>query len=641
MTAWLGSDIAKQRYRQRPQRWSGRRALRRFRAHHASLSRVTPLGRSNSPSLSGASLPSPTARPTRHRRSKSIRPGSTPPRDIPRLKSFDKRIDKLGDHLSPTEIVLRWLQETLKFGSMNDLGEALATKPDSAWPLFRLPKEAERAAKASMPDMPKDKIDARVREYVRDVVSLWRLHLEVNGRIDEQFRPAAGLIVYFLSKLRSRSRERASLSDARDACRDLPYPLDAETAAAVEAALEHRVVSWNCLRDAETIEDWVLDDPTADEYISDAALASTVRRVERRLKALVRSKVIRSAKRVSLSALPHAFLSAAPLLDGRWIDTTVLELAEFGVILADGGFRRQESEDPHPLAGEEFVQLNQRGEPTPVNDESWLEARRIAAVRVRGYRGRRRVIDGRDYVELSLYQRWRKRSLGSRLDAATESGFLASDWNKWVKNQKPAPALAGVTVQPLDPLVDADDWTVHDSDRARSLQAARANLIANLLPDASDPGSSTAVVMDADSAGLASRGDALELLVRIEGLPRAVDRIRARYFKNHEIVFADRADALDTCRTGIHVVLSNLEEDRGGDDSWIARLSHPSIPDEGESADSDYADHEKRVQERISHAAGNTTRELVHRAHFEALNFVGEFSAAQAVIDKELEATFG
>ena len=524
---------------------------------------------------------------------------------------------------------------------MNELSEALAAKPDSAWPLFRLPKEAERAAKASMPDMPKDKIDARVREYVRDVVFLWRLHLEVNGRIDDQLRPAAGLIVYFLSKLRSRSRERASLSYARDACRDLPYPLDAETAAAVEAALEHRVVSWNCLRDAETIEDWVFDDPDADEDMSDEELADISHAVERGLRNLVRRKVIRSGRFVSLPTSPHRCLNTAPLLDGRWIDTTVLELAELGVILADGGFRRQESEDPHPLAGEEFVQPNQQGEASPVNDESWLKARRIAAVRVRGYRGRRRVIDGRDYVELALYQRWRKRSLGSRLDASTESGFVATDWNDWVKNQKPAPTLAGVTVQPLDPLVDADDWTVHDSDRARSLQAARANLIANLLPDASDPGSSTAVEMDADSAGVASRDDALEVLVRIEGLAHAVVRIRARYFKNHEIVFANLADTVDACRTGIHAVLAILEEDRGGDDSWIARLSDPSIPDEGESADSDYADHEKRVHERIADAARNTTRELVHRSHFEALDFIGEFRAAQAVIDKELEATFG
>ena len=33
-----------------------------------------------------------------------------------------------------------------------------------------------------------------------------------------------------------------------------------ETAAvAVEAALEHRVESWNLLREAETVEEWVLE----------------------------------------------------------------------------------------------------------------------------------------------------------------------------------------------------------------------------------------------------------------------------------------------------------------------------------------------------------------------------------------------
>ena len=560
------------------------------------------------------------------------------------MKSFNKRIDKLGDHLSPTDIVLRWLQESLRSPSMHEHVVALTAMPKSAWPLPRLTGEAERAATASMPGMPQDKIDARVREYFHDVVFLWHLHLEVNGRIDEQFRSAAGLIVYFLSKLRSRSRERASLSDARGGFRDLPYPLDAETAAAVEAALANQVQSWASLGDASTIVDWPYEvnqpDKVGDEDF-DESRARAYRKVERGLRRLVRSKEVKPGKVVSLLDSPHPFLSSAPLLDGRWIDVIALELAEMGVILKDCDWTPRESGDSHPLAFAEFVRADAEGDLSPIDDASWLDARQASTDRVRSYRRRRRVISGRSYVELALYQRWRARTVGARLDASTENGFVASDWNKWVKNQKPAPALAGVTVQPLDPLVDADDWTVHDSDRARSLQAARANLIANLLPNASDPGSSTAVEMDADSAGVASRDDALELLVRIEGLARAVDRIRAHYFKNHEIVFADLADTLDTCRTGIHVVLSNLEEDRGGDDSWIARLSDPSIPDEGESADSDYADHEKRVQERIADAARNTTRELVHRAHFEALNFVGEFSEAQAVIDKELEAMFG
>ncbi len=145
------------------------------------------------------------------------------------MKSFNKRIDDLGDHLSPTDIVLRWLQESLRSPSMHEHVVALTAMPKSAWPLPRLTGEAERAATASMPGMPQDKIDARVREYFHDVVFLWHLHLEVNCRIDEQLRPAAGLIVYFLSELGSQLRERAGLSDARGAVatsriRSMPRP---------------------------------------------------------------------------------------------------------------------------------------------------------------------------------------------------------------------------------------------------------------------------------------------------------------------------------------------------------------------------------------------------------------------------------
>ena len=85
----------------------------------------------------------------------------------------------------------------------------------------------------------------------------------------------------------------------------------------------------------------------------------------------------------------------------------------------------------------------------------------------------------------------------------------------------------------------------------------------------------------------------------------------------------------------------DFEEQRGGDDSWIARLTDPSLPVEGEPTDSDYVDHQKRVQERINHAARNTVRKLVHQAHFEALDFVGKKAAADRVMDKELEAMFG
>ena len=383
---------------------------------------------------------------------------------------------------------------------------------------------------------------------------------------------------------------------------------------------KHRVVSWNSLRDAETVEDWGLDDSNTDDEISGEDLAGIARGIERRLRTLVRSKVIRPGRIVSLPTSPLAFLGAAPLFDGRWIDATVGELAEMGGILADGGFTRQASGDPHLFAWREFVQTDSRGAPSPIDDAAWNEARRTATVPIRAYRGRRSVFGGRDYVEFALYQRSRKRLLGCRLDASTDSGFV---------------------VRPITPIVDAEAWTVHDADRARRLQTARANVIAHLPPSGSDRRSSTAVELECGAAGASRRDDALEIVVRAEGLARALDRIRAHYFRDHEIVFADLADTLGACRTGIVCVLSMFEQLRESDDCWIAFLIDPSLSEEDETTDSDYDDLLKRVQERIDHVARNKVRELVHRARFEGLDFVGEFRAARTVIDKELEAMFG
>ena len=181
---------------------------------------------------------------------------------------------------------------------------------------------------------------------------------------------------HLVSKLRARLLDSSSRIDAARACllasRNFPRPLDARTAAAGEAALALQAESWIVLRDAETIDDWVCEELGGQdrERDLDESRARAYRKVERGLKALVRSKVIRSAKRVSLSALPHAFLSAAPLIDGRWIDVSVLELVELGVILTDSGYSLRRSRDWHSLAWEEFARTYAQGELSPVGDAS-------------------------------------------------------------------------------------------------------------------------------------------------------------------------------------------------------------------------------------------------------------------------------
>ena len=194
--------------------------------------------------------------------------------------------------------------------------------------------------------------------------------------------------------------------------------------------------------------------------------------------------MVRAGRLVTLPAVPIPFLASTPLLEGAWIDLTVLKLAEFGAILADRGRGLRGSRDAHPLASEEFVTTDARGGQVPIDESTWREADKSAGARVGRYRGGRRRFGGRTYVKFALYQRWRARTLGSRLEASTETGFVVSDWNDWVKNQGPEAALAGVPVEPLTTFVNSDAWTVHDADLARGLQLARVDLLANLRSSA-------------------------------------------------------------------------------------------------------------------------------------------------------------
>ncbi len=524
------------------------------------------------------------------------------------------------------------------------MSPASRTGPSSAWPLHRLTQEAERAATASSKGLPRDTIDRKVREAVRDVVFFVHLHLKLSSRIHDELRVASPILALLVVDLNHRMREDARRSDAAlawmRACHELPYPLDAETAAAVEAALEHRVESWSLLREAETVEEWVLemlpedDDEVSDGYDSDAEVNRLARRVERELRRLVGSNVVRAGRLVTLPAVPIPFLASAPLLEGAWIDLTVLEFAEFGAILADQGCTLRGSGDVHLLASEEFVRTDARGGQVPIDETTWREARKSAGARVGRYRGGRRRFGGRTYVKFALYQKWRARTLGGRLEASTESGFLAESWNDWVKNQGPEAALAGVPVEPLTPLVDRDAWTVHDADVARGLQSARANLLANLRSSALSEKRTTA---GAD-AGVSWEGQATSLLVLIEGLASSVDTIRATYFRNHEIVYPDLADYLDSCRNGIRTVLSLFEAERDGDDSWLVRLGSPPLQadDEVGAADEEHPDL-KQMKARIARTGARMVKDLLRQARYEALAFIGEKDAARELLNQELD----
>ena len=182
------------------------------------------------------------------------------------------------------------------------------------------------------------------------------------------------------------------------------YPLDSHTSAAAWAALANQVRSWDSLSDPSTFRQWgyIQLQPNDDEDLIEWLTGNSTT-IKRELQRLVRSKDIAAGKVVSLPALPIPFLRNAPLIEGRWIDATVLELAEFGAVLEDRGWTPRPTDDSHPLAFQEFVQADAEGESSPIDDASWLDARQAATDRVRSYRGKRRAFQGRDYVNLAPY----------------------------------------------------------------------------------------------------------------------------------------------------------------------------------------------------------------------------------------------
>ena len=566
------------------------------------------------------------------------------------MKSLNKRLDNLDDQLSPTEIVLRGLHEVAHLGSPREFAAHLKNSPKSDWPVNRITRQARQAAIESTRGKPQPTIEKTIKDWHRNVMFLWSLHLELTSRIFHELDGLTPVMDRLAMELRSRlllDDHRFNATSAwRHACRDLPYPLDAETAAAVEAALEHQVEPWDNLRDPDAIEQSVLeetqneDDHQHSEWdASDEEVAGIARRLERAIRRMVRSKTIEAGKLALLPTVPLPFLDCAPLLEGRWIDATILELAELGVILADRGYSMRGSGDAHPLAWEQFVRADAEGDVSPIGDASWNEARQAATDRVCAYRGKRRRFGGRDYVNLSLYQKWRATRRRARLEASTESGFVVRSWNAWGRRQH-EPALAGVRVRPLERFVNADTWTVHDSASARRLQSARTNLLSHLGSSEMGEQSSAAPGALTDDVVASWRDSAGNALIQVDGLAAAMHNIRSTYFENHEIVYPEVAQNLDRFRTAIRKFFEVFDEHPDRHDPLPEGLTRRTLPAGGDAAPDRQCSVPQEVGERIAQTGAQIVRDLVRHARFQALVSIREQDAAEKMIDEDLDSLF-
>ena len=366
--------------------------------------------------------------------------------------------------LTPQQAVRQWLQEAHQYHSLAAYVAYLKTQPLAKYPLPRLSQQVTDAALAGHQGRSAKDAQAirrAVDQAEKDVTFLFKL-TSVAGEVwHEHERPLALGILLLTERLGRLFDARRRAFDAAEArhklCQQLPYPLDHDTARAVEAALRHRVVTWAQFDEDGYLQDWVADAfaregrqrlpflsyllqtgeqaassapdreevkarfageaafaqfLAAEDYsygladVPDAAFEARYDLVDESIRDLVASGKVRAGRTVYLETVPVPLLRDAPLVDDRWLDAHVVELAEWGALLLRQGYVFDEPGDESPFAPERvgrWVEGSWAAAEQGVLDA----ARREAQKRLARCRGERREIGGRSYLRVEGYAAWR------------------------------------------------------------------------------------------------------------------------------------------------------------------------------------------------------------------------------------------
>ncbi len=519
-----------------------------------------------------------------------------------------RRLKRVEGRLTPAQAAVLWMEEAHRFPSMAGYVRSLADGPIAAHPLTRLAGQVEAATREAMKGRDRDDIDAAVRKAERDVAFLYHLHQQSNLHVMDALEPWRYRLLWLGERLRG-LLARLGVSDAvTQACArfdlELPAPLDPETAAAVDAARRHAVVTWESLVEMETVAEWVtaqyveegrtelpvwaslvrspeprlrvIRPPSENEVraafgsdeaafaafmagedfscgladVSDADYERRCRDVEAGLRGLVEGGVVEAGALLRLDTAPMLFLREAPLVDGVWLDRGVAGLAEWGALLERSGFTPREDGD-HPLALPRF----RKG-----TDEAGVEElhalRQRARSRLERCPGRVREIDGRAYLHVEDYIRWRGRAVKGDLTKRIERGFTTDSWNGWVGDQGDA-KVAGVRVEEIPCWAEGFRYEVRED--AAAVREARSGMLGRLrawsvyTPGAEgrwagkSPFDLRPFVKEVDGW----KAELEAALAEMAALRRALVTISARYFEGSGVLFEANAEALRLVGDGL------------------------------------------------------------------------------------------
>jgi hypothetical protein len=105
--------------------------------------------------------------------------------------TLERRVAKIEESLSPTQLVLRWLEEAHAFGDIEPYAASLLALDPPVAPLDRLAREATRGARAAMRGKRPELVDAAVRSALRETVFrfelVMRIYVTTHELLDREF----------------------------------------------------------------------------------------------------------------------------------------------------------------------------------------------------------------------------------------------------------------------------------------------------------------------------------------------------------------------------------------------------------------------------------------------------------------------
>ena len=484
-----------------------------------------------------------------------------------------------------------WMAEAHQFETLEEYAYYMKTQPDNAWPLRRLGDQMTASVEQALKRRPKEEINRAMRKADLDVLFLFYLHQQANCRSAEKERYFASHSLMLGQELNALMREQVNNDLAQwnrmMVALNMPYPLDPDTAAAVDAAIQHHLITWEALEESDDVAGWVTnsfvaegktelpegayrlkldysgsssatdpeevraqfpDQESFDQFlagedysngladVTDAEFSERFETIVSAMKELGFDGLI-----VELPSVPHAFLREPPIVEGEWIDRYVVTLAEWGARLAQQGLVVAESDDPHPLAWFRITDPQDSTEAScNLTNKLWQQTLR----HLDRFPGRTWEIKGRQHLNWEDCLNWRGRRVKGDITFGLRAGLVMSRWNRWAEEQggEGKATLAGTLVGKLGCHAEGFKYQVHEGTEGLDLERRQRQGLSESL-ELNKPGSS------AEERFFERVGRWKELahdfLLELYTLRRVINSVNQLYYEGQQALFPEVAQDFD------------------------------------------------------------------------------------------------